>query len=289
MGSVWHRVFLTAVSETIEASTTAGGPRVSHPRGRLKDAKEMQMVTTGWCGEEPDAGPALPVTNFILSQRAAPAGPVTLEQAVTRVLHRAERPGWHDAEPEREDPDEKAAALVTRGYVPGLVTELSRRLGDVEAEAEAEREKIEKGARRAARIHQAHQAGRFDAFAVMRAMDFDEGDQGRVRLLERHAASLRAQIADAMEAISPPERRAPDALEAASRHAHQVFVEATRQRFAEAQAGRPEPRPFASVSRGAGRSTEHTGPDCPVCAEGRRRDAARDREDYAAVYGEIAR
>jgi hypothetical protein len=26
-----------------------------------------------------------------------------------------------------------------------------------------------------------------------------------------------------------------------------------------------------------------------VCAEGRRRDAARDRADYAAVYGEIAR
>ena len=66
-------------------------------------------------------------------------------------------------------------------------------------------------------------------------------------------------------------------------------AEITRQRFAEAQAGRPEPRPFASVSRGAGRSTEHTGPDCWVCAEARRRDAARAREDAVAVYGEIAR
>ena len=36
---------------------------------------------------------------------------------------------------------------------------------------EAEREKIEKGARRAGRIHRAHEAGRLDAFAVMRAMD----------------------------------------------------------------------------------------------------------------------
>jgi len=55
---------------------------------------------------------------------------------------------------------------------------------------------------------------------------------------------------------------------------------------------RPVPQerpPFGSASRGAGRSTEHTGDDCWVCAEGRRRDAARAREDYVAVYGEIAR
>jgi hypothetical protein len=214
---------------------------------------------------------------------------VTLEQAVNRVLSRADRPGWHDAEPEREDPDEKAAGLVMRGYSPGLVSELSRRLGDVQAELEAEREKIEKGARRAGRIHQAHQAGRLDAFAVMRAMDFDEGDENQVRQLEHRARSLQAQLADAMEAISPPERRAPDPLEAAASRAHAAFAEVTRARLAEVEARRPEPRPFGSVSRGAGCSTEHTGPDCWVCAEGRRRDAARDRADYAAVYGEIAR
>jgi hypothetical protein len=70
----------------------------------------MQMATTGWLGaEEPDAGPALPATNFILSRRAAPGEPVTLDQAVNRVLNRADRPGWHDAEPERKDPDERAA------------------------------------------------------------------------------------------------------------------------------------------------------------------------------------
>jgi hypothetical protein len=117
----------------------------------------------------------------------------------------------------------------------------------------------------------------------MRAMDFDEG---RVRLLERCAASLRAQIADAMAAVSPPERRAPDPLAEAGRRAHAAFAEVTRARMAEVEARRPEPRPFASVSRGAGRSTEHTGPDCWVCAERRRRDAAR--EDVAAC-GEIAR
>jgi hypothetical protein len=71
-----------------------------------------------------------------------------------------------------------------------------------------------------------------------------------------------------------------------------VFVEVTRARMAEAteQARqRPAPRPFASVSRGAGRSTEHTGPDCRVCAAARERDAARALEDAVAVYGEITR
>ena len=96
-------------------------------------------------------------------------------------------------------------------------------------------------------------------------------------------------MAEAQEMIAPPQRHAPDPVEAASRHAHEVFAEMTRSRLAEAEARRPEPRPFDSASRGAGRSTEHTGPDCSVCAEARRRDAARDREDYAAVYGEIAR
>ena len=106
-------------------------------------------------------------------------------------------------------------------------------------------------------------------------MDFDAGDEGRVRLLERRAEGLRHQIADVTEAISPPERRAPDPLEAAASRAHAAFAEVTRARMAEAEARRPEPRPFASVSRGAGRSTEHTGPDCWVCSEARRRDAAR--------------
>jgi hypothetical protein len=51
-----------------------------------------------------------------------------------------------------------------------------------------------------------------------------------------------------------------------------------------------ERRPFGSASRGAGRSTEHTGPDCWVCAEGRRRDAARGDVQLAAPDGrEIVR
>jgi hypothetical protein len=187
------------------------------------------MPATGWSGwireDEPGAAPALPVTNFILSQRAAPAGPVTLPQAVGRVLTQAERPGRYDAGPEREDPDERAANLVSRGYVPGQLYELQQRLGDVEAEAEAEREKIAAGAARAVVIHRAHEAGRLDAFAVMRAMDFDEGDENRVRLLEHRAESLRAQIADVTAAISPPQLRERDGVEAAASRAQQILAQ----------------------------------------------------------------
>ena len=241
------------------------------------------MVTTGWVGEEPAETRPVGFADFILKNRRPAGEGHTLEQVFARAAQARDR------EPERDDPDDKAAALVTRGYSPGMISQLSQQLGDVQAELEAEREKIEQGARRSARIHQAHQAGRLDAFAVMRAMDFDEGDEGRVRLLERRAASLRAQLADATEAISPPLRRSPDPLEAAASRAHAAFAELTRARMAAAEARRPELRPFASVSRGAGRSTEHAGPDCWVCAAARERDAARDRADYAAVYGEIAR
>jgi hypothetical protein len=111
-------------------------------------------------------------------------------------------------------------------------------------------------------------------------------------MLERRADGLRRQIEDAQAAIAPAAQRVPDPLEAASRHAHQVFVEATRARMAEAQSGtvRPAPRerpPFGSASRG--RSAEHTGPDCRVCAAARERDAARALADAVAVYGEIVR
>jgi hypothetical protein len=238
------------------------------------------VTTTGWVGEEPAQTHAAGFAGFILAHRAPPSEPVTLEQAVNRVLNRAAQP---DKPPEPyDDDDDRQAALLTRGYRPGLLNELSRQLADVAAEAQAEPEKIEKGARRAEHIHQAHQAGRLDAFGVMRAMDFDEGDPGRVAVLERRAESLRQQLSDASEIMSPPQRRDLDPLAEAGRRAHEAFAEVTRARMAEAQARVPEPRPFASVSRGAGRSTEHTpGGDCWVCSEGRRMDAA--------AYAEIAR
>jgi hypothetical protein len=94
-----------------------------------------------------------------------------------------------------------------------------------------------------------------------------------VRLLERRAASLRAQIADVRTAISPPERQAPGPVEAAAQRAQQALAQvaeelrlkdvAAAQARAQLERDRGEfyaargRRPF--VSRGAGRSTEHTG------------------------------
>src|SRR6185437_202782 len=137
-----------------------------------------------------------------------------------------------------------------------------------------------------------HAAGRADVSRMLAMMDGDDGDASRVAMLERRAESLRRQIAEAQDMIAPPQARDLDPVEAASRAAHEVFREVTRAAWEAAQSGtaRPAPRerpPFGSVSRG--RSTEHTGPDCRVCAAARERDAARAREDAVAVYGEIAR
>jgi hypothetical protein len=76
------------------------------------------------------------------------------------VFARAARP---DRPPEPYDDDDRQAALLTRGYRPGLVNELQQRLGDVETELQGEREKIEKGAKRAEHVRRAQEAGRLRA------------------------------------------------------------------------------------------------------------------------------
>jgi hypothetical protein len=217
----------------------------------------MQMVATGWISEEPDAaGPALPVTQMMLARQQRRAGP--LETALARSRANEIREA-REAAANAPDPDERAANLVARGYSPGLLNDLSQRLGDTVAELEAEREKIEKGARRQEIAAREHAAGRADVWQMQRMLDGDFGDQAAVERLERRADGLRRQIAEAQEMIAPPQLRESDGVEAASRHAHQVFVEATRARMAEAreQARRPEPRPFAG--RGAVTDAEPDG------------------------------
>jgi hypothetical protein len=82
-------------------------------------------------------------------------------------------------------------------------------------------------------------------------------------------------MVEASQAISPPPQRDLDPVEQATRRARESFRETTRAMMAEAQSRAPAPPPFGSASRGAGRSTEHTGPDCQVCEKARKRDAAR--------------
>jgi hypothetical protein len=249
----------------------------------------MQMVTTGWITGEPAEVPAMPLTEMMLARQQHRAGP--LETALARSAANDIREA-RDAAAFAPDPDERAANFVANGYQPGLLYELSQRLGDTTAELEAERDKLEKAARRAQFAAREHAAGRADVSRMLSMMDGDDGDESQVRVLERRAESLRRQIAEAQAMIAPPQARDLGPVEAASRAAHEVFREVTRARWAEVQGGtvRPAPRerpPFGSVSRGRG--TEHTGPDCWVCAAARERDAARAREDVVAVYGEIAR
>jgi len=239
------------------------------------------MGVTGWLGEAPDEVPPMPVTEMLLARQERRAGP--LETALARSAASDIREA-REAAANAPDPDERAANLIARGLTPGMISDLAQRLGDVMGEIEAENAKIEKGKRRQEHLHRAHAAGQITAWDIVRGQDFDEGDPGRVEMLERRADGLRRQIEDAQAAIAPPQRRTPDPLEAASRHAHEVFVEVTRAAMAEAEARRPESPPFASVSRGAGGSTEHTGPDCWVCAEGRQIAAARGSGDGVAAY-----
>lgn len=174
------------------------------------------MRKTGWLGEDPgDDTPPLHVTEMLLARRERRAGP--LETALARSAAEDAIQARREAA-EAIDPDEHAANLVSRGYLPGLASQLAQRLGDAVAELEAEKEKVERG------------------------------DPGRVSQLERRVESLRRQCGEAQQMITPPQaQRSADpvggALERA-RDAHQEFVEVTRAQLA----GQSRPRawrPFA--------------------------------------------
>ena len=176
---------------------------------------------------------------------------------LTRALHAPDTP-----DPEPRDSDEVAASLLARGYGPGMLSHLAERLADTEAKLAEERKRLEDGRRRQEQIRRAHNNGQITAFDIAR-MDLDEGDEGRVVVLERRAASLRGQLADAQALVSGPLQRDRDPVEAASRRAHKAFTEATRAAMTEAAAGRFRPRarrPFAVRSAG-----DDEPPDCADC------------------------
>lgn len=220
-------------------------------------------MTGMWTNEPPDdESPAMPLSGLLMARRGEHQAGV-LETSLARA--RAQEARELRAEAAAAiDPDERAAGLIARGVMPGQVSQLSQRLGDTLAELQGEREKIEKGQRRAEQMRRAHERGQVSALDIAR-MDFDEGDEAKVARLERRADNLRRQLAEAAALIAP-ERQAPeDPLQAATRRAHDAFIEVTRQRIAEAAARTGEPRPFAGAGLSAADAAECTGPDCPVC------------------------
>jgi len=219
-------------------------------------------MRTGWTDEPPEAeAPAMPLTERLLAMRQRGPGD-TLALALARSCDRP------DPVP---DPDERAANMIAAGLMPGQVSDLAQRYADAVTAAQDERDKLEKSARRQERIARDHAAGRITAFDIANMPDPDggEGDEATAERLERRAESLRRQLAESAELMAP--QRAPeDPLQAASRRAHQVFTEVTRQRMAEAQARRAAPRerrPFGSASPGgaAVRSEPVTCPECIKC------------------------
>lgn len=204
------------------------------------------MTTTGWVGEGPDGAPAVPVTGFAGFLGSMRGGPEDKPDPLARAMHAPE-----PRDPEPRDPDEIAANLITRGYVPGMVSDLSMRLQETEALLAAEEAKIANTAQRderARRMIERGQLGGLDIAGRMASDDIaDEGDPGKAARLSRRADSLRRQLAEAQAMIAPPQARAADPYEAANRTAHELFREVTRERMAAAMAPRaPEPSPFGS-------------------------------------------
>ena len=165
------------------------------------------MGTTGWLGEAPDEVPPMPVTQMMLARQERRAGPLEVALARSRADEIREA---REAAANAPDPDERAASFVSRGYTPGLLNELAQRLGDTTAELEAERDKLEKAARRAQFAAREHAAGRADVSRMLAMMDGDDGDASRVAMLERRAESLRRQIAEAQNMIAAPQQRDPE-------------------------------------------------------------------------------
>lgn len=208
------------------------------------------MTATGWGGEDAEA-PAMPLSAQLMANRErGPGDALAIAAARGRAVEARE---LRDEAAAATDPDERAANLIGRGMTPGMITDVGQRLADAEGELAAEREKIAKGERVNARIRGMLERGQIGGLDASRMLDGDFGDLARAEKLERRAQGLRQQLAAAQMMIAPQREQAADPLEAASRHAHDVFVEVTRQRMADAQARRQAPRqarpPFGSASR----------------------------------------
>ena len=195
------------------------------------------------------------------------------------------------------DPDERAANLISRGYAPGAISQLSGRLAETEAELADEEAKIAKAAKRAARVQRDFAADKIGMAELLAAQDDGEGDSRKVEKLQRRAESLRRQIREAAEASMPRAAHEANAVEAAVQRSREALAEvarlgaeedaaaarsrakmaADRREFYRARGGTP----FGDSGAGA----PLTEADCEVCSAARAGEAQR----AIASHGEITR
>lgn len=205
------------------------------------------------------------LADFILSVRGTGQG-MTHEQ----VLARAAR----DREPEAfafgpEDDDDRMAELLTRGYVPGAMQNLSLELARAQELLEAEQAKLRRSARQAELLRREHDLGKIGAFDLMRMSD-DEGDPGRVMMLESRIASLRGQLAEMTGRAAIP----PDPAKAAMRSAQLAEAERLLARSREVGSD-----PFMREQVAAFDARRSGAPDCAECAE-----AGASAEESALIH-----
>lgn len=177
------------------------------------------------------------MTGFASFLGAVRGDPEDRPGALQRALHAPE-----PRDPEPRDPDEIAACLMARGYPAGHVSDLAQRLAEKSAELAGEREKIERGEKVTARVRELLSRGQIGAMEAHQRVDADFGDVRRAEQLQRQCANLQRQVDEAAAMISPrPE--APDQFAQVNRTAqtaHELFAATTRQRMADAQAGKPQ-------------------------------------------------
>jgi hypothetical protein len=231
----------------------------------------------------------MPLTALMMANRERGAGD-TLALALARS-EGADARAAQNARRDARDPDETAAAMVSRGYLPGATSDLAQRIQDAESALAGARKKREDHEKAIQRYSALRDKGQISVLDAVQRMDAAEGpDEAEISRLEKNLERLQRSQAQAQAAIAGPVRGPEDPLEAATRRAHDVLREVTRAKMEQAAAGLPltGPRPFAGsfASHGSAVDAEAVlrcpGAGCQTCAEGRQREAARAAEDAAA-------
>src|SRR5262245_9467930 len=126
------------------------------------------------------------------------------------------------------------------------------------------------------------------AGVIQRWRDTDDGDEAAVARLRRRADSLRQQIREVSEVMTPPQQRQADAVEEASARARQILAQVAEEARLEdeaaaaARARMAEDRAAFYAARGARPFAGGGGGAAPDCGE--RSAAGATRSESARIH-----